>query len=674
MLKLYQSPLSINFVWCPSDEINAKLMINAVVNNFSRQTDKPFSRSINLPIFYYSSASSQEVPENSPQPTSKSAITFVFTSVNTVGNANWKKYVESLNVNENLKIVPIALDNFGISHVGALDGLNCIRAYDWCEKDSCMEGLVVLSHEIFRHCFKSGQSDNYGQLHSLKLFLSHSKHDDLGLSYVEDLKSSIDSSSLRRFFDATEIAPGYSFSKEINQHISDSTLVAFVTDSYSSRYWCQKEILEAKEQGRPIIIVNCLADFEDRVFPASSNVPCLTVNHGKKLDRTDVLRILSAALTETIRFDYSLEQLKVFKDAGWFSNDTYLISRPPEIRKMLKLKQEGVEQVCYPEPPIYSEEADWHTAIGIKAITPLWNEEHKELLQSLKIGISISDRKEDFFSKTHTHPDQLTKLAQVIARHLLARSATLSYGGDLRENGFTNFILDEAHVLSDRLKTLDIKIENHLAWPLYIESVTVKAWRAQHHKIMKTIEHTIPNDVSDNLEIDVFLESSHPKNAYIWSRSLTEMRKKIVADCDYRICAGGKAAGFKGKMPGVLEEIMIALDKGKPLFLLGGLNGIVGDICSAIISREIPETLNESWQIANNSGYADLQNIAKYKNQHCDYNEVVRCLKSVKVSELALKVNLSEKEYKTLMQSPYIEECLHLVLKSLSKNKPRILS
>ena len=36
------------------------------------------------------------------------------------------------------------------------------------------------------------------------------------------------------------------------------------------------------------------------------------------------------------------------------------------------------------------------------------------------------------------------------------------------------------------------------------------------------------------------------------------------------VCAGGRHFGYKGKMPGVLEEIVIAIKMKKPLFLLGG--------------------------------------------------------------------------------------------------------
>lgn len=665
--KSYSCPLSIYFIWSPSDHNDAFPIIELFKDYFSRNVDKPFSRSVNLPMLFYSSPNGREVPQELPAPKSKAAILFVFTSVNTAGVDKWREYVESLKSSETVKIVPVALDNMGLNHQGGLEGINCIRAYEW-ESSRNLHGLIALSHEVLRHGFSKRENVAPGTEGSLKIFLSHSKHDEIGLSYVESVKKFIDNSSIRRFFDATEIAPGYKFSEEIEEHIRDSTIIAFVTDTYSSRYWCQKEILYAKKFERPVVIVNCLKEFEDRVFPDSSNVPCLTVDTGLKIDESNILKILSSSLTETIRFEHALKQLEVYQQIGWFSSDAYLMARPPEIRKMLELKNAGVTQVCYPEPPIYSDEADWQDSINIEAITPLWAEDQKDLLKVLKVGISISDRSESSYDKVHTHPEQLTKLSQSIARHLLSRSATLVYGGDLRKDGFTSFILDEAYVLSDRLKTLDIKIENHLAWPIHVEGTKIKAWRAQHHKLMKTIEHEIPQDVANGIATDLFLEPSTPENLYIWSRCLSQMRQHIVGDCDFRICAGGKASGYKGKMPGVLEEIMIALESDKPLFLLGGFDGIVGDICKLILNNDVPQTLTEDWQVANNAGYSELIKIAAENDTHCDYSRIVSTLRSVNTKALAEKTKLSEEEYKTLMVSPYIEECVHLILKSLKNH------
>ena len=54
---------------------------------------------------------------------------------------------------------------------------------------------------------------------------------------------------MQRFFDANEISPGFKFDQEIENHIKNSTIIAIESDAYSSRYWCQREILSAKGNG-----------------------------------------------------------------------------------------------------------------------------------------------------------------------------------------------------------------------------------------------------------------------------------------------------------------------------------------------------------------------------------------------------------------------------------------
>lgn len=663
----YKPPVTVNFIWNPSDHALVMPILDEMKKTFARDKNKPFSRSLNLSLFYFSSPNGNKTPNAYPSLLADTTIVFVFTSVNTAGNRNWKKYVEEIQLSKSLRIIPIALDRNGLNHTGSLNGLNCIRAYEWQHINRNLFATVSLAHEIYRHGFVESVQEETGSNLSIKLFLSHSKSEKTGPSYSRKVKEFIDNTSMKRFFDATEIAPGFSFSEEIEKHIKDSTLIAFSSDSYSSRYWCQREILCAKEYNRPILAVDCLSEYEDRVFPAASNIPCINVQSLEELNETDVLRILAAAIIETVRFQLSLKSLHKYKEEGWIDKDCELLARPPEIRQILNLNVKNIRKVCYPEPPIFAEEADWHDMAGVSAFTPLWNASQHDMLKGMNIGISISDVNEDAFSSSHSHPDQLVRLAQDLARHLLARSATLIYGGDLRQNGFTEFILEEATILRERLKDSSIHIENHLAWPLYVEDSQITAWRARYSQIMNTVEHPIPSDVSDGISQSVFLVPNSKENSYIWSRSLTQMRESSIETSSVRICAGGKASGYKGKMPGILEEIIITLKENKPVFLLGGFGGIVGDVCKVLLKIEMPETLTEIWQLLNNSGYKELQELAATHNHNCNYEELISVLSDVNLLDLASNVGLSEQAYIELMGTPFVDECVHTILKGLRK-------
>lgn len=670
----YAPPLAVNFVWSFADCGVVVPIIDIVRKSFARDKDKPFSRGLNIPLFYFSSQNPNEIPQNSPDAIAKKNIIFVFTSTNTTGRENWKKYVEGLPASNNISIIPIALDRAGLAHAGVLAARNCVRVYDWPADNRDLHATVSLAHEIYRYGCLPIDPDDTGKNSSITIFLSHAKAGDTGRLHAEEIKRFIDDTNMNRFFDSTEISPGFQFDQEIEKSVKESTLVAIESDAYSSRYWCQREILCAKQNDRPIIVVNSLNDYEDRIFPAASNVPCVHVLSDAPIGRRDILRILSAAILETVRHRHSTLCLEFYKEIGWIEGDCDLSARPPEIRQALKVIKSGSRtKICYPEPPIYSDEADWHEHVGIEAFTPLWNASEMDCFAQQRIGISISEVHGDGFSSNHLHPDLLIRLAQDLARHLLARSATLIYGGDLRPDGFTEFILDEAAILKERIRGDLQIIENHLAWPLYVSEPEIVSWRARFSQVMKTVEHDIPADVATGVSKEIHLLPNSPENSYIWSRCLTEMREKSIASSTVRICAGGKLFGYKGKMPGVLEEIVLSLNSQKPIFLLGAFGGVVGNVCSALLDNDVPEALTEEWQISHNAGYSDVQAIAKSHGHECEYTTIVQALKQQKLSDLAARCGLSEDEYIQVMRSQFIDECLHLVLKglkNLSNGKP----
>ncbi|MEX0604255.1 MAG: TIR domain-containing protein [Marinobacter sp.] len=661
----FLSPLTISFIWHPFDRDAVDPIVDQVRGSFARDASRPFSRSLNIPLFFYSSLSPNTPPQNLPVSLASKNLIFVFTSVNTMGFERWTEYVEKLGKKSGLVAVPVAIDREGLSHEGSLAGVNCLRAFDWAGPHYKAKALVALSHEVYRFGFAKPDIKKKGKDSSITLFLSHAKRGGTGLRIAQAIKELIDESNLKRFFDATEIAPGFSFSAEIERHIPESTLIAISSDEYSSRYWCQREVLYAKRCQRPIVVVDCLEDYEDRVFPASSNVPCVHVSPDESFSKRDILRILNVAILETIRHEFALQSLQFCQKQGWIPADCLISPRPPEVRQVLSLADSRPVSICYPEPPIYEQEGDWLSGLNCKAFTPLWNEEDRDCFKSLRAGISISEVLGDGFSMHHLHGDQLIRLAQDVARHLLSRSAILLYGGDLRKNGFTEFVLDEAGILKDRLPMSEPLVENHLAWPLYVSSADIVAWRARHRNVMLTVQHDVPEDVALGIDKEKFLEPHSGSNRFVWSRCLTEMREKSVSSSDIRIFAGGKTCAYLGKMPGVLEEFLIAMRHKKPTFLLGGFGGVVAEICELLETGKGSGVFDEQWQVANNAGYQELQSVASRYRLEADYSSIVNSIVGLDLAEISLRSGLEKSEYLRLMKSPFPDECVHLVLKGL---------
>ena len=667
----YLSPLSVFFVWHPADKNIVEPLFQECFACLRRDVERPFTRSINVPVFMRTCSESAIPPRVTVL--SKRAIIFAFIGKNCMSDERWVEYLQALAKADRGDMVPIALDNSAFQFSGGIENLNFIRAYEFPTETYKERVCLSVFHEIYRFGLNESRKDlERGKDSALKLFLSHAKDRAQGVAAATALKALIESGPMREFFDATDIAPGYEFEAEILAHIADSTLVAIHSDSYSSRYWCQREVLAAKDADRPIIAVDLIGKYEDRRFPLGGNLPAvrIPVEADFQINEVHLLGILQAALVESIRFFYSRVTLSAYQAAGWFPSDALLAARPPEacvlarLAAAIKREEDGILDFVYPDPPIYQEEARHFEKFGLKPYTPLTSTNLD--LVGKRVGISISEPS-DIELLELGHTDQhLRLLMQDVARYGLSYGAELIYGGDLRPNGFTEFLFQEGHALQSRLKSLKVHLTNHIAWPIFLaDTGDLRDWKAKHRKIATMIEHPVPADVIDLVpSAGEFLAPSDQASSFIWSRSLTEMRRAMIAGCDYRICAGGRLAGYKGWMPGVLEEIVLAVEMGKPIYLIGGFGGVTRSVCRLNGEKAVPEELSFDWQLSNNPGLAEMVSFAASRG--VDYKGMYqRGLELVMNADL--RNGLSPDENGRLFGTPFADEVVHLVLKGIGR-------
>ena len=662
-------PLAVHFVWHPNDNINTIIM--DFRRYLTRDIDRPFSRELNIPTFLYSSQKRSHPPSNSPKKLAKKDVIFLFLSANTLMIPSWKEYINSLPERKNYHLVPVAVEHEGIGHTseGRLKSLNCIRMFEWNEDFKKEYAIFYLSHELYRFGLKNINLLESGIDSSIRLFLSHAKKGDTGLKHAKAIKKFIDNSNMQGFFDVNDISSGFKFDEEIEKHIKRSTLIAIESDAYSTRYWCQREILTAKREKRPIILINSLEEYEDRVFPAASNIPCVHIT-AEPLNDKDILRILIAALLETIRFEHARKLLTYYRNQKWIDQNAVIFARPPEIQQIVEILKKNKKNnnlvICYPEPPLYKEETEWADYFNITVSTPLWSSDKKSYKnKKFRIGLSIADYQPDGYDKQNQDLDELKRFSQSLARHLLANKHTLIYGGDLRNDGFTQFILDEATVLRDRLQLDKLFVENYLAWPLNVKQENLK-WYANYNTVVKPVSASIPDDIKSLIhDISTFLPPDCLENKYIWSRCLTTMREESIKSSDIRILVGGKFENYLGKMPGVLEEFLIAYKQDLVIFLVGGLGGLTKKLCISIKNRKIEEEFTEEWQMNHNDAYQDLQKIASQHGKHTDYKNLKKVIEKIEIIELAKRSKLTIEEYERLMTTPFIDESIYLILKSI---------
>lgn len=646
MKKTSDFPLLIVFLWHPAEERVAKPIVDYCVTKLSRDRSNLFSHTINIPIRFCTSKDNQLPQYDWKMANADKVLLFCFSGSHLINSTfygcDWVSYVKD-RATDNVEFIGIALDTNGYK---LFPDKNFIRMNDYVnDKNICERVFLAIAHRIYRNGLEKDK---------VKIFLSHAKADAYAVDMAKEIKSYIDArSDMRSFFDVTSIEVGTNFDTEIDKGIKDSSFVAIKSDHYSGSYWCQKEVIKAHEYEVPYIVVDMLQKYEDRSFPYLTNCPVIRVE--KEHDELAVLRILECILLESIRTEYVLKQLKR-------ANAAYA-AHPPALYELLKMKKR--KSFYYPYPDIYEDERELLLSKYKEVKTP--KSDNREIWNNVRVGISISGPDSSDLLSAGIDENHLTRLSVELAGYFVGNNAKVIYGGDFRQNGFTRYLRDEAEVQKNRLHIDEPVCTNYVAWPYSIKSKDDDAqWMAGCYGTM-TLECVSPPS-----DVDSFIEDKNKQvykcqnvERYVKTRCLTEMRNKMIKSSDIRISAGGKITGYSGIMPGVLEEVLIAIKEEKPLYLLGGFGGITEKICKMMLDKKIPDELNEEWQKNHIHMCEEEARMFVGVNKNLpDYTEIKSLLKIENLNN-----GLSDKENKILFVTPSIEIIIDLIAKGYKSKK-----
>lgn len=190
-------------------------------------------------------------------------------------------------------------------------------------------------------------------LRRVEVFLSHSKHDAYGETIARRVREKLHTSEgLDSFFDVHDIPTGIRFNQAILQKVRVSAVVAIHTDSYSSREWCRREVLEAKRWNVPLVVANCISEVDERGFPYLGNVPVVRMDPATA-DRIE--QVIGRLLDEVLK-DF-LWRCWV-RLVGGERAGVVFVPRPPELIALagVAAAASGGTTLVYPEPPLGAEE------------------------------------------------------------------------------------------------------------------------------------------------------------------------------------------------------------------------------------------------------------------------------------------------------------------------------
>lgn len=199
-----------------------------------------------------------------------------------------------------------------------------------------------------------------------------------------------------------------------------------------------------------------------------------------------------------------------------------------------------------------------------------------EIRERFVVGVSIS-HSEDLarFGLTEIH---VRMALGEIARAVLVAGGELAYGGHLRADGYTTFLTQEIERFGrrDRPFTGYVPYSEHRKMSVEDINERVEDISVLGKYIFLDANGGVINPVFDRLR------ESDPVDEATEKLSLSAARALMSEVIDVRVALGGQRSQFRGRMPGVIEEIILAVRAGKPVYIAGGYGGASGDMAVAL--------------------------------------------------------------------------------------------
>ncbi len=704
--KTYRPELVVYVVWHP-DFVLGREFAAFLSDRLTRDANEPLSRGLGIPVYLRTATASNLIPE--PVPFDQAEHTIVVLLVDdemTLGRDDgWEQYADSLVQAAKAgahRLIPVNLSQAAFSLHAELRKRNFLPINRQTpvsqQKQRFLIGIV---HDLCR--LLSGSSPvNYESEDApietpVRVFLSHAKKDgeELTLQFKTFLQNEL---QLDTFFDRNGIFYADDFGDDIEKRAKESALLILQTDAYSTREWCQKEVLFAKKYRRPVLVLDHVEHSETRSFPYLGNVPTLRYK-----SETPIEEIIGHLLLEVLRSEYFPKQAR--RTGQLFDvdlKDALILSQSPELINLVP-PSPTPRTVVYPDPPLGNHEIELLNSgdPNSRLVTPMFLVAETATNQGTTplIGLSLSETAAGpqfavELERLGFLPSHFEDAFNELARYLLASGMNLAYGGDPRKGGFTERLHGLARQYSEQTQDPALRVEIFLAWIAHISQPAETLLGLKTNARMRRL--ALPADLVAELNLDAKQPPpatlSLADNEYLATRCFMAMRESMQVKkpnephntINARILLGGPLAGYAGRYPGLVEEAYFAMKANLPTYLIGAFGGCTRAIIDAVEGRQ-PESITLDGQIrldqefrSQNPGRArspyeqrvtDFNSRAvKHGLELIDYDALRSIFEAAganNLSALSAGNGLSAEENRRLFVTPHVSEMIYLVLKGL---------
>jgi hypothetical protein len=674
VFKIPKHPIIVQFVYHPSSEDAANVAdyLHSVLN------DDPAVPGLRIPTCFPSIRNTLAPPEPELADEADRVFVVLLADDHLAANAQrvtengitWGDYIAAIrqfcDESPMHKFMPIQITENSWPIDTRLNDLSFLRAWTIGSLEEQRKFIARrLVHTLTRQLLPRVNEE---ETPPLTIFLSHTKLDLVQEPQV--VKSLLAHLTVehpeKTWFDSGEISSGSRFATEIENGVTDAALLAVITDSYSSRAWCRREVLLAKRHQRPVVVVNSIQEREIRSFPYAGNVPVIRWN-GHPQDAVDLL------LRENLRHTYSMERLDKCKEP-----DDFILPTGPELVTVLHRGKD--QKVLYPDPPLGLEERAVLSAAGVTAETPLERHSLKNDLRERNLVVALSVSEAENLGRFGLRKAHFDSIFLEISRYLLLAGIKLSYGGHLNADGYTWKLVD---LLRDPViehlrgepasgKAQPQELITYIPWPMPIAVqdqarlgplVEVRPCE-RPAGIDESLDTTFVQSPIDDIPVDT------PNRRFAWSQGLTAMREQQTTDVAARVIIGGRLSpGFKGRVPGILEEAILSIRAERPVYLIGAFGGCAQLVIDALEGVERPEL---TWNYQKTAVYSEeLRRLYRDRGQVWEeYEEIGIYLRDLGFA--GLKNGLTTEENRELGTTRSSERIIALILRGIQNCYPLV--
>ncbi len=441
------------------------------------------------------------------------------------------------------------------------------------------------------------------------LFVSHAKSDLVPSKQAAEKIAEYAkmSTTAQAFFDRTELFSGESLDEQINFAASRGVFVAVRGDSYSSRIWCQHELLQAKRNCLPTLTVEVLQKGERRSLAYGGNSPTLVWDR----DHDDPGKVVARAMVEYLRAIHFRKEGERIGRAAGLPDDAEILARPPELLDMAQgpLRSGEPQLVMHPDPELSAQERQVLRAANprLHLVTPLTAYRRvlsrdsslpgDAPLEGLQVAMSLADSPDvdglEGYTKHH-----VVDVTVQLARALISAGAAIAYGGDFRQpamtdpkkQGYTILLAELIGAYNQTAARPADFLHSYLAATIPLGEIPKNLPMTLHHLVHSP-------DLAADRTVPPPEQESHPAALYF-----SDMRRVMAMKTGARVIIGGNALpllekdgdGYGGRYPGVVEEAWRSLEAGQPLYVVGGFGGAAALVAELLEDRPIPERLRDA--------------------------------------------------------------------------------